>query len=172
MTLSQIAETLKHLNIHPNEIADERLAEASRIMLQLIEELYEENEKLKVENQKLRDAINLLKGEQTKPDIKSSGKKPNNDISSEEERKASNISKKKKLKAKKHKIYLDNFRIFISPASISRVITKYKRLTYLQALCWVHDGRNYKKLRPVVPEHSEKLWMSGLKRVRLKSRSS
>jgi hypothetical protein len=51
MTLSQIAETLKHLNIHPNEIADERLAEAFRIMLQLIEELYEENEKLKVENQ-------------------------------------------------------------------------------------------------------------------------
>jgi hypothetical protein len=45
MTLSQIAETLKHLNIHPNEIADERLAESSRIMLPLIEELYEENEK-------------------------------------------------------------------------------------------------------------------------------
>ena len=23
---------------------------------------------------------------------------------------------------------------------------QYKLLTYLQALCWVHDGRNYKKL--------------------------
>jgi regulator of replication initiation timing len=72
MTLSQITETLKHLNIHPNEIADEQLAEAFRILLQLIEELYEENEKLKVENQKLRDAINLLKGEQTKPNQTSS----------------------------------------------------------------------------------------------------
>ena len=98
MTLSQIAETLKHLNIHPNEIADERLVEAFHIMLQLIEELYEENEKLKVENQKLRDAINLLKGEQTKPDIKPSGKRQNEDISSEKERKTQNTSKKKNQK--------------------------------------------------------------------------
>jgi len=34
---------------------------------------------------------------------------------------------------------------------------QYKLLIYLQALCWVHDGRNYKKLRPIVPVHSEKL---------------
>ena len=30
-------------------------------------------------------------------------------------------------------------------------------LTYEQALCWVHDGRNYKKLHPVVPVRREKL---------------
>ena len=34
---------------------------------------------------------------------------------------------------------------------------QFKLLTYKQALCWVHDGRNYKKLQPVVPVHSEKL---------------
>ncbi|HIC92484.1 MAG TPA: hypothetical protein EYP21_10610, partial [Syntrophaceae bacterium] len=28
-----------------------------------------------------------------------------------------------------------------------------------QALCWVHNGRPYKKLHPVVPLHSEKLEM-------------
>jgi len=95
MNRSQITEALKALNIRPDEIADERLAEVFRILLLLIEELCEENEKLKEENQKLRDAINLLKGEQTKPDIKSSRKKPNNDISSEEERKPKNTSKRR-----------------------------------------------------------------------------
>ncbi len=34
---------------------------------------------------------------------------------------------------------------------------QYKLLTRDQALCWVHDGRNYKTLRPVVPVHGEKL---------------
>jgi regulator of replication initiation timing len=92
-----------YINIRPDEIADERLAEVICILFQLIEDLSEENEKLKAENQKLRDAINLLKGEQAKPDTKPSRKKPNEDISSEEERKPKNILKKKKSKAKKHK---------------------------------------------------------------------
>lgn len=107
MNRSQITETLKTLNISPDEIADERLAEVIRILLQLIEELSEDYEKLKAENQKLRDAINLLKGEQTKPDTKPSRKKPNEDFSSEKERKPRNISNEKKSKAKKHKIKID-----------------------------------------------------------------
>ncbi len=44
------------------------------------------------------------------------------DISSEEERKSKNIPKEKKSKAKKH------FRIYISPAKISRIITKDNEL--------------------------------------------
>ncbi len=80
MNQSQITEALKALNIRPDEIADERLAEAFRILLLLIEVLSEENEKLKAEIQRLRDAINLLKGEQAKPDIKPSRKRPNEDI--------------------------------------------------------------------------------------------
>ncbi|AKB24936.1 Mobile element protein [Methanosarcina sp. MTP4] len=34
---------------------------------------------------------------------------------------------------------------------------QFKQLTYHHALCWIHDGRNYKKLRPVVPYRKEKL---------------
>ena len=34
---------------------------------------------------------------------------------------------------------------------------QYRLLTRDQALCWIHDGRNYKKLRPVVPVYGEKL---------------
>ena len=69
-----------------------------------IVELSENNEKLKAENQKLRDEISLMKGEQPKPDIKPSGKEPNVDISSEEERKPKNTPKNKKPKTKKDKI--------------------------------------------------------------------
>ena len=41
-------------------------------------------EKLKAENQKLRDEISMMKGEQPKPDIKLSRKRLGEDISSEE----------------------------------------------------------------------------------------
>jgi hypothetical protein len=34
---------------------------------------------------------------------------------------------------------------------------QYKQLTKHQALCWVHDGRHYKKSKPVVPWHQEQL---------------
>lgn len=34
---------------------------------------------------------------------------------------------------------------------------QFKQLTCHHALCWIHDGRNYKKLRPIVPYHKEKL---------------
>jgi len=147
MTLSQITETLKHLNIHPNEIADEQLAEAFRILLQLIEELYEENEKLKVENQKLRDAINLLKGEQTKPDIKPSGKRQNEDISSEKERKTQNPSKKKKSKAKKHKIKIDRIEVCKVDKSILPPDAEFKGYqdVTVQELLIKTDNVEYKK---------------------------
>ena len=36
---------------------------------------------------------------------------------------------------------------------------QFRLLTREQALCWVHNGRPYKKLHPVVPLHSEKLEM-------------
>ncbi|KAF5411426.1 MAG: hypothetical protein C5S38_09415 [Candidatus Methanophagaceae archaeon] len=111
MSQSAITQTLEAIGILPDEIQDEQLAKAFRIMLQLIERLYEENEKVKEENQKLRDAINLLKGEQAKPDTKPSRKKPNEDISSEEERKSQKTSKKKKSKAKKHKIKIDRIEV-------------------------------------------------------------
>jgi len=36
-------------------------------------------------------------------------------------------------------------------------VPQFNLLTYKQALCGVHDGRNYKKVHPVVPVHREKL---------------
>jgi len=34
---------------------------------------------------------------------------------------------------------------------------QFKKITEEQGLCWVHDGRHYKKLEPIVPLHSEHL---------------
>lgn len=34
---------------------------------------------------------------------------------------------------------------------------QFKQIAHHHALCWIHDGRNYKKLRPIVPYHKEKL---------------
>ncbi|MCO5382303.1 MAG: transposase [Methanosarcina barkeri] len=34
---------------------------------------------------------------------------------------------------------------------------QFKQIAYHHALCWIHDGKNYKKLRPIVPYHKEKL---------------
>ena len=81
------------------------------IFFNLLFKLSEENEKLKAEIQRLRDAINLLKGEQAKPDIKPSRMRPNEDISSEGERKSKNTPKKKKSKAKKQKIKIDRVEV-------------------------------------------------------------
>ena len=63
--------------------------EAAKVMVELlnvIEELASENEKLKEVIQKQRDEINKLKGENGKPDIKPN-KKAGNDFSCEKERK-------------------------------------------------------------------------------------
>ncbi|KAF5416748.1 MAG: hypothetical protein C5S49_04355 [Candidatus Methanogaster sp.] len=56
MNLSGITQTLETINIQPDGIHDAQLSEAFRLLLQLIEELNENNEKLKAENQKLRDS--------------------------------------------------------------------------------------------------------------------
>ena len=45
----------------------------------------------------------------------------------------------------------------VIPILLTDDAPQFKRLTYEQALCWVHDGRNYKKLHPIVPVHREKL---------------
>jgi hypothetical protein len=34
---------------------------------------------------------------------------------------------------------------------------QFSKLTFHHANCWIHDARNYKKLRPVVPYYQEKL---------------
>ena len=51
-------------------IADERMRTVIVRLLNLVEDLSADNRALRAENQRLRDAINHLKGEQGKPDIK------------------------------------------------------------------------------------------------------
>jgi len=45
----------------------------------------------------------------------------------------------------------------IIPILLSDTAKQFKLLTSAQALCWVHDGRHYKKLKPVVPKFRDKL---------------
>jgi hypothetical protein len=76
-------------------------------LFNLFEAMAAEIVALRTENQKLKDEINHLKGEQGKPDIRPQTKAK--DISSEaERRKISNkLKKARKSKAKKHKIKID-----------------------------------------------------------------
>jgi hypothetical protein len=106
MSPSEIKEILHKLDISPTEADNRKLTEVLPILFQLIERLSQENENLKTGNQKLRDEISLLKGEQGKPKIRGN-KNPGKNISSEKERKKREKKKKKKSKAKKHKIKID-----------------------------------------------------------------
>jgi cell division protein FtsB len=90
MELEALKQLLVSLGINPDEIKDERYAKAFRILFFIIEKQNEKIEFLKAKNQKLRDEINLLKGEQTKPKIR--GSKKNEDISSETERRNIQLS--------------------------------------------------------------------------------
>lgn len=45
----------------------------------------------------------------------------------------------------------------IIPVLLSDDAPQFKHLTQEQALCWVHEGRHYKKLQPVVPDHQQQL---------------
>ena len=84
MELEALKQLLASLDINPDEIEDKRYATAFRILFSIVEKQNEEMGFLKADNQKFRDEINLLKGEQTKPKIR--GSKKNEDISSEKER--------------------------------------------------------------------------------------
>ena len=102
MNLDALKQTLASLDINPDEIEDKRYALIIRTLLSIIEEQNKEIETLKAENQKLRDEINLLKGEQTKPKIR--GSKKNDDISSENERRQRNLRKDRKSNSRTNKI--------------------------------------------------------------------
>jgi cell division protein FtsB len=84
MDLEAHKQKLASLDINPDEIDNDRYASAFRTQFSIIEEQNCEIDALKTENQMLRDENNLLKGEQTKPQIR--GSKKSEDISSEMER--------------------------------------------------------------------------------------
>ena len=84
MDLEAHIQNLASLNINPDEIENEQYAKAFNSLFAIVEILSKENIAQKEQIQMLRDEINLLKGEQTKPNIRGSKKK--DDISSEQER--------------------------------------------------------------------------------------
>jgi FtsZ-binding cell division protein ZapB len=106
MQPSEIPKILQLLKINPDEISDKKAAETIRILLQIIEILYEENQALKAELQKMRDEMNRLKGEQGKPKFPHI-KKKQRDFSSENERKSLNPPGETKSKEKLSKIKID-----------------------------------------------------------------
>jgi hypothetical protein len=108
MNRDEIRQTLNKLTGDIQDIADVRVSSILNTLLNLVEVLVEKNASLEKENQKLKDEINRMKGEQGKPHIRKqtkNAKSENTDHSSEEERKKRNKEKsarKKKLKKKKN----------------------------------------------------------------------
>ncbi len=106
-----ISQALASLHTQPAAIADEQVASDYCFLLRLIERLSEANEQLKAKVQRLRDAINLLKGEQAQPKINASKREKAADLSSEQERKSRQPASEKKSKAKKYKIPIDRVEV-------------------------------------------------------------
>jgi len=107
MSISEIKQILEEINIRPDAAENESASEAVFALLQLVERLNKDNETLKLENQNLRDANNLLKGEQGKPNVLGKTKGKQGNVSSEKEIKKRKIKEKRKSKAKKDKIKVD-----------------------------------------------------------------
>ena len=107
MSPSEIKQILQEINIQLDATKHEELFKAVFVLLQLVECLNQENENLKAENQKLRDEVNLLKGEQGKPNVRGNKKEDQGDVSSEAERKQREEKEERKPKTKKDKIKID-----------------------------------------------------------------
>jgi len=134
------------LSSRPDKIMENQAAKDFQTLLQLIEELHADNERLKTEVQKLRDENNLLKGEQPKPKITPS-KKENKDTSSEKERKDREPKKEKKSKAKKHKIKIDRSEVCYVDKNILPKDAEFKgyQVVTVQELIIKTDNVEYKK---------------------------
>ncbi len=107
MSASEIKKILEEINIRPDAIENKSASKAVFALLQLVERLNKDNESLKTDNQNLRDAINLLKGEQGKPTVLGNTKGKQGDVSSEKEIKKRQIKKGPKSKTKKGKVKID-----------------------------------------------------------------
>ncbi len=100
-------------SIDPGIIADPHVRQTVEVLLNLIEQLNLKNKQLEEENQKLRDEINRLKGEEGKPNIKGNKKKElKKDHSSEKER---FIPKEHSKKSKNKTIKISREEIIVYP---------------------------------------------------------
>ena len=118
MSVSEIKKILEEINIRPDAIENESASNVVFALLQLVERLNKDNESLKIDSQNLRDAINLLKGEQGKPTVLGKTKEKQGDVSSEKEIKKRQIKKDPKSKKKKGKIKVDRNEICNVDSSI------------------------------------------------------
>jgi hypothetical protein len=66
-------------------------------------------------------------------------------------------AKKKVLEACGIAAYHQRTDIPVVTTLLSDDAPQFKQITYQHALCWIHDGRNYKKLRPIVTYYKGKL---------------
>ena len=70
MHTGKLNKTLAFIDCEKSQITDSKVLKIFSRYLNLLEELYAENQILEQENQKIKDEINKLKGEQGKPNIK------------------------------------------------------------------------------------------------------
>jgi len=66
-------------------------------------------------------------------------------------------TKKKVLEACAIAAYHQSKDITVVTTLLSDDARQFKQIACHHALCWIHDGRNYKKLRPIVLYHEKKL---------------
>ena len=64
-------------------------------------------------------------------------------------------TKKKVLEACAIAAYHQSTDIPVVIILLSDDAPQFKQIAYQHALCWIHDGRNYKKLRPIIPYYKE-----------------
>ena len=119
MNSSELKQLLHEIDIQLN-ISDNKFeSKAVFDLFQMVELLNKDNETLKIENQKLRDEVNLLKGEDGKPKVLGKTKGDQGNVSSDSERKRREPKAKRKSKAKKDKIKIDRTEICkINPSNL------------------------------------------------------
>lgn len=148
--------------INPNHIQDlEEAKQAIKVVLNVVEEVKQENERLRAANQKLRDEINRLKKEQGKPNIKASRKKgqPTNHSSEKErrqKRKWTKGRKRDKLKvAREELLYVDKSQL---PADA--VFKGYEEVV-VQELRFETDNVRFRKEKYYSPSE-RRTWLAPL----------
>ena len=106
-------ELIEQLNINLKGITDAKVKETILYLFNLIEELSTTNRELQQEIQQLGDENNRLKGEQGKPKIKANKKEmvEPEDISSEKERHKGDRRPKRQRATKKDKIKIDRIEL-------------------------------------------------------------
>ena len=157
MSLSEIKQILQEIDLRPDAIENASVSNAVFALFQIVELLNKDNEILKIENQKLRDEVNLLKGEDGKPNILGKTKGKQGNISSDSERKKRQPKEKKKSKAKKHKIEIDRIEICKIDQSNLPDDAEFKgyETTVIQEILITTDNVEYKREKYYSPSENK-----------------